>query len=291
MKFRHVGKYREEVLDEKQEHQPKTFAKRILQNFDHLLGIVKEKQPKILARYVENLEAQYDKLWMGKYLSLDEIDVVPLIGELVHLGVYPELAKYYLNYHFQLLKLPKGAKWATGKVEVTLREYLRSALVPRYTNIQVLTDILARDKAIQLFKHHITDYFQQRIANGEDRFQTLDELREDILQMETEDTGSVGVVGEVEDGKLITRKDSCHWDVALEDLSDRELKYLTCCYGDFVSVRTLNKCFKLTMEHTIARGDSYCSCVYYDTRITKDFTHPSKEFFDSIWPLAGKEEN
>jgi hypothetical protein len=289
MKFTHVGKYREEVLDEKQEHQPKTFLERLLQNLDHLIGVVKEKQPKILARYVEYLDAQYNKLWMGKFLSLEDADVSPLIAELVHLGSYPQLARNYINYHFQLLKLPKEEKWKTEKVKITQRTYLRSALVPRYTNLQVLTDVIARAKAIKLFKHHIDEYVRWRVADLEERFQTLEELREDILQMEEEDTGSVGVVGEVEDGRLISRKDSCHWDVALEDLSDRELKYLVCCYGDFENVRMLNKRFKLAMEHTIARGDPYCSCVYYDTSITKDFKHPSKGFFDGIWPLADRE--
>ena len=39
--------------------------------------------------------------------------------------------------------------------------------------------------------------------------------------------------GEVEDGRVVIRKDSCPWDDAVDDITDRELKYLVCCYGDF----------------------------------------------------------
>lgn len=289
MKFTHVGKYRVEVLDEPQDHQPREFADRLLRNFDHLLGTVKEQQPQSLAEYVTNLEAHYSPLLKRKHLTLKKADVAPFIEELVHLRDFPQLARIFLNYHFQLLELPKGAKWNTEKTKVTQRAFLRSFLVLRYRNLQVLTETLPRDTAIQLFKGHIDDYVRWRLENQDDRFQTLEELRQDWLQMETEDTGSEGVVSEVEDGKLILRKECCHWDVALEDLTDRELKYITCCYGDFESVRTYNKSFALTMDHTIVRGDPYCSCVYYDTRITKELTHPSKEFFDSIWPLADRE--
>lgn len=234
------------------------------------------------------LEAQYKPLLTRKYLSLNAVDVSPLIADLVHLGVFPQLAGMYLNYHFQLLQLTKE-KWETEKIEVTLQTRLRSWLIPQYTNLQMLTDIITRDQAIQLFKHHITQYMRRRIADHDERFQTLEELREDFLQMEAKDTGVEGVVGEVEGGKLIWRRDCCHLDAALADLTDRELKYLVCCFGDFEGVRTFNKCLKLTMEHTIAAGDPYCDCVYYDTRITEDFTHPPKEFFDSIWPLPDRE--
>ncbi len=290
MKFRHVGKYREEVLDKKQEHQPKTFAVRLLQNLEHLLGVVKQKMPKILTQYMEYLSTRYKALWSGEYLSLKPADVSSLTTGLDHLSDYPQLARNYINYHFQLLQLPKETFWEIEKVEITQRTYLRSALVPRYTNLEVLTAVTNRTNAIELFKHHVIEYVKWRIADEEERFQTLEELRQDILSMETENTGSVGVVGEVEAGKLITRKDSCHWDVALHDLDDRELKYYVCCFGDFTNVRLLNKRFKLTMEHTIARGDPYCDCVYHDMRIAEDVEHPSREFFDSIWPLADKED-
>ncbi|MDO8124048.1 MAG: L-2-amino-thiazoline-4-carboxylic acid hydrolase, partial [Candidatus Hermodarchaeota archaeon] len=138
-------------------------------------------------------------------------------------------------------------------------------------------------------KHYINDYHRSRIDDLDDRFQSLEELREMLLKMG--EWGVVGNVGEVKDGKLIMRRDTCLHHALLADIPDEELKFLTCCYGDYEGVRGFNKHFKLTMEHTLVAGDSYCDCVYYDTRLTKDFTHPSKEFFDSIWPLADNKKN
>ncbi|MFX0079031.1 MAG: L-2-amino-thiazoline-4-carboxylic acid hydrolase [Candidatus Hermodarchaeota archaeon] len=285
MNFTHVGKCRPEILDEKiEEYQPKEFAELRLKSFDHLLGVVKTQQPEILVEYVSNLEARYQQLVKSDYLTLRAADVSPLLTELTQLREHPKLARLYLNYNYQLLQLAKKTKWKTAKVKIILRTFMRARYIPIYTNLQVLTETFPRAKAIQLFKHHINDYIQCRIADLDDRFKTLEELREMLLKME--EWGVVGNVGEVKDGKLIMRRDTCLHHALLADIPDEELKFLTCCYGDYEGVRGFNKHFKLTMSGTLVAGDPYCDCVYYDTRITKDFTHPPKAFFESIWPLA-----
>jgi hypothetical protein len=284
MKFIQAGEFRPEFLDKLQEHKPVEFAPRLLRNFDHLLGTVGEQKPKILSKYVANLERRYQQLVKTDFLSLRGIEVASLIAPLVHLREFPSLAATFTNYHFQLLKLPEEDDWETEKIEITHGTFLRSALIPQYINLEVLTETVDRDEAIQIFKHNVTLYVRERIADQEERFQTLEELREDSFKTDPENPIWLRVVGEVEDGRLIIRKDCCYWAIALEDLPDPELKYMVCCYGDFESVKTANKRFKLTMEHTIVKGDPYCDCVYYDTRITKHFFHPPKEFFDSISP-------
>ena len=288
MKFTHVGECRPEIMDEKtQEYQPQELAERLLQSFNHLLGVIKAQQPKKVADYVANLETRYQQLITDEYLSLQEAEVSPIIAELDHLREYPLIARLLPNYQFQLMQLAKKTQWKIVKVTVTLRTFMRARYMPIYTNLQILTETLPRESAIQLFKDFINDYMRLRVADLDDRFETLEELREMLLGMG--DWGVVGNVGEVEDGKLIMRRDTCLHHALLEDVPDEELKFLTCCYGDYEGVRSFNKHFKLTMHHTLVNADPYCDCVYYDTRITKDFTHPSKEFFDDIWPLADKE--
>jgi len=277
-------------MDEKiEEYQPLEFAVLRLGRFDHLLGVVKAQQPDILVEYLANLDVRYQQLVKSDYLALKDSDVSPLITKLTRLGEHSQLARLFINYNFQLLQLAKETKWKTAKVKIILRTFMRARYIPIYTNLQVLTETLPREKAIQLFKHYINDYHRSRIDDLDDRFQSLEELREMLLKMG--EWGVVGNVGEVKDGKLIMRRDTCLHHALLEDIPDEELKFLTCCYGDYEGVRGFNKHFKLTMEHTLVAGDSYCDCVYYDTRLTKDFTHPSKEFFDSIWPLADNKKN
>jgi hypothetical protein len=290
MKFTHVEELRlEDILEKGQEHQPVEFAQSLLKNFDHLLGVIKEQKPIILDTYVTNLEARYQQLAKQDEFLLRNGDVVPLLTELIHLRDQAQLAKFFLNYHFQQLQLAKDTEWKRGKVEIPLRTFLCARYLPPYTYLQVLTETIPRDEAIQLFKDHINDYVRSRIAEKDDRYQTLEGLRDMLLKMG--EWGVIGNVSEVDEGKLISRRDTCLHEVALRDIPDQELKFLVCCFGDYEGVRSFNKHFKLTMKHTLVRGDPYCDCVYYDTRITTDFTHPPKNFFDSIWPLIEKNRN
>ena len=243
MKFTHVGECRPEIMDERiEEYQPLEHAERLLKSLDYFFGVVKTQQPKLLDEYVANLKTRYQQLVTSDYLSVGEADVSPLVVELTHLRKYPLLARLYLNYNFQLRQLDKKAKWKSAKVNVTLRILMRARYLPSYTNLQVLTETLPRDQAIQLFKDYINEYMQKRVADMDDRFQTLEELREMFLQMGQ--WGVVGNVSEVENGKLIMRRDTCLHDDLLQDIPDEELKFLTCCYGDYEGVRSFNKHFK-----------------------------------------------
>ena len=92
----------------------------------------------------------------------------------------------------------------------------------------------------------------------------------------------VMVRGMLQPGKYAYKNENCLWVEALADLPDAEIKYLICCYGDYASVKLHNKNFILTMEHTIAQGDPYCSRVIHDPRVDWDLRHPPKEFWDEF---------
>jgi hypothetical protein len=92
------------------------------------------------------------------------------------------------------------------------------------------------------------------------------------------------VHGMIADGKYAFRNDNCFWVGSLDDLSDSEIKYYICCYGDYESARNNHESIVLTMEHTIAKGNPYCSRVMHDTRVDYDLRHPPKEFWDNMWP-------
>ncbi|GAH04656.1 unnamed protein product, partial [marine sediment metagenome] len=57
-----------------------------------------------------------------------------------------------------------------------------------------------------------------------------------------------------------------------------------CCYGDYEKFKNYHDSIILTMEHTIAQGDPYCSRVLHDTRVDWDLHHPPKSFWDSMKP-------
>jgi hypothetical protein len=141
---------------------------------------------------------------------------------------------------------------------------------------------MERGKAINLYKKYTQLFMEDHLKNSEDKFETLEEWAEAGFKDDQENRGWFRIWGEVEDGTLVIRKDSCLWDEAIPEIEDRELKYLICCYGDFFSIKGENRNFALTMDHTIAAGDSYCDVVIHDIRVNDKLEHPPKSFFDNL---------
>ena len=201
---------------------------------------------------------------------------------------YKQLAINSLNYLLRLLELKSDADWLNN-VKVPKGNFYRSFLIPRYQNVRILSETIGREEAIRLYKIYRTEH--AKIATREDqrnRFDTLDDLRDDDFQEDLSDSnhGWVRIEGIVKNGKFVYRKDSCLYAEAMKDYPDNDFKFLAACYYDFEGTTIQwNKHFILTMDHAIAKGDPYCSCVVHDTRVDWDLTHPSKEYWDSIWPL------
>ena len=96
----------------------------------------------------------------------------------------------------------------------------------------------------------------------------------------------VTVRGLFDNGKYFYMNENCLWVEALPDIEDRELLYLICCYGDYQNAqRFYDQRIILTMEHTIAQGDLYCSRVLHDTHEDWDLRHPKNEFWDNLHKL------
>ncbi|MHA2374237.1 MAG: L-2-amino-thiazoline-4-carboxylic acid hydrolase, partial [Candidatus Thorarchaeota archaeon] len=190
-----------------------------------------------------------------------------------------------LNYYLQVLQPPESTDWMNDTVEVTHRNQLRAVLCPKYQNVRVLTETMDRGEAIELYKKYHDEFMREGRSTSENEYETLDDFAARWKQdSDEQNRGLIRVISEVKDGKLYLRKDTCLWNDAIEDLEDQELKYVVCCYGDFESPRLANKHFVLTMERTIIEGHTFCDSVFHDTRISKDLTHPSEDFFVSMEP-------
>ncbi|MHA1902602.1 MAG: L-2-amino-thiazoline-4-carboxylic acid hydrolase [Candidatus Thorarchaeota archaeon] len=284
MKFRKHGVPDPTALDLMREVQPMEFAKRSpLRRLDYLLGIIKKNKPKALTNFVINLQQRYEDLVEKDLVKKKAIDISSLIANFDLLKEFPKLASSNLNYYLHVLQPPEDADWDNETLEVSQRNELRAFLCPKYQNLLALTKTIDREEAIELYKIYHDKLMIEIKSQQEDRFESLQEL---ATQWNEEDAkknpGLVRVISNVEDGKLFLRKDTCLWNDALEDLEDLELKYYVCCYGDYQSIKHVNKHFVMTMAHTIVEGHAYCDCVFHDTRINKEINHPPKEFFENI---------
>lgn len=294
MKFYKLGEFQENVLERKVEIIPKEiFPRFVLNRLNYLIGFIREKSPDNVDQFVRSLEKRYQKLVRINHVSKKDINLRELIADKDNLSNLLPLVEAALNYYIQVLVLPKESNW-DGSVEVVNRNYHQAFLHPRYYNLLTLIETLGREDAIILWKRFFTQYI---IDNDrpprETPFVDLETLLANRIAAVDKDNPSEWVVihGMIADGKYAFRNDNCYWVDSLDDLPDSEIKYYVCCYGDYEGAKDHHESIVLTMEHTIAQGDPYCSRVMHDTRVDYDLRHPPKEFWDNMWPGKSKDNS
>ncbi len=287
MEFKEKGRYNPEALDYMEKVQPLEFAKLSpLRRLNYLLDVVENLRSDSLQEYIDILMKNYKEKIDVEYIDSSNPFLLEFLEDLDSLKNYPELATYNINFFLNILDLPQNNKWKVEKMEVPQANFLRSFLVPKYVNLKSLVKAVGREEGISIYKKYITSFLISIHKNQEDEIEDLRSLHQKFFEEEPKESESWVVIhSEPVNGKLVFRKDVCLWNESLSDLTDLEFKFLVCCYGDFQGIRSENSHFILTMDHTIAKGDPYCSCIVHDTRIDWKINHPPKEYWDNIWPL------
>ncbi len=281
MKFYKVGKLSDDALERKVEMNPKENASvNILSRLDYLIDFIGKKEPEKLGTFIESLT----EIYRSKLQSEKIVDFQDTITKFENLQSYPKLVQLCMMYYIQIINLQDDPEW-DDTIEVTNRSSLQSFLHPRYFNLQALINSLGREDAIKLWKQFFTNFIIDTRKPREKPFVDLETML--MERLESEDEGPqdwVVVRGMIGDGKYAFRNDNCLWVDSLDDLPDPEMKYYVCCYGDYEGARNMHPSIIMTMEHTIAQGDPYCSRVLHDTRIDYKLDHPPMEFWDNIKP-------
>ncbi len=249
---------------------------------DCLLDFVGEQGESIREEYVQRLKTKYQALLSGDTITERSLDLDNLIHDKPHLTQHRDLAHNVANYHLQSLGLPPDHDWQQASVEVPQRNMLRSVLVPAYLNLECLAQILGRETAFPLHKRFTTTYLLQRQVDQENQVESVDQIFADRNSADDEASDWVMVHGLLGDGKYAYKNENCLWVEALADFPKTDIKYHICCYGDYQGAKSWHQDFVLTMEHTIAQGDPYCSRVVHDTRINWQLEHPPKEFWEQM---------
>lgn len=284
MKKTTIGKLNPDALNKTIEIKPLERAeKEILKRLNYLLGYIEDKNPKIFENFVRNLTNQYQAIIQNDFISERKFELTALFSERKYLEMYPELTKLALNFYLQTLQFTEKSNWVKDKVKIKQGDSLRAFLLPRYYNLLSLIKAQGREEAINLYKQYITQYLIDRIPETENTFVDLTTMFEKRTQPTDEPSEWVIVCGLLNEGKYFYRNDNCLWVDALTDFPDSEIKYYICCYGDYEGARShYHSSIILTMEHTIAQGDKYCSRVLHDTRFDYDLRHPDKDFWDNL---------
>lgn len=283
MKFKEYGEFRTNL---EEEIIPRDLLERRISSIDYLLRFLKDKEEKILNKYVSNLSEKFQSLVAEEFIQINEMNIKEILEETEILKEFPEFIKDYFKLCLQLLEVKESID-LDKSIKLPERNFLRAYLIPRYYFLSVLTETIEREKAIEYYKEQMNQYCEENSSKFT-QVANLEDLREMYIK-QSEEGGIIRIIGEIEDGKLIVRKDSCTWYYAVKDLPDRELIYYAICYGDIPVTSAMNKNFALTRNYTIAEGFQYCDEVNHDTTISKKVEHPSKEFFDKMWPVKIRE--
>ena len=284
MRVVRTGQSNPNALDVLEEIDPLERATRSLGRLNYLLGFIEDREPEVFTDYVSSLTGKFQDLVEEEQLTNGTINYAEVLCDLPHLEANVNLAKSFLNLFLRTLRISEEALWEKGRVKVAIRDLLRLFLLPAYYDLQVLVETLGRQRAISLYKRFITHYLLDTRDPERARYDSLEILFEEITNPGKVPSDWVVVSALIADGKFAYRNDNCLWVEALEDLEDSELKYYVCCYGDYEKARNHHESIVLTMEHTIAQGDPYCSRVLHDTRVDWDLRHPPKEFWDNLSP-------
>lgn len=262
-----------------------------LKRLDYLLEFIDTNYQEKLLKYVENLANKFQEQLKEDFLEDKKSILADISKETKHLSKYPKLLENTLNLSLQLLKISKDINWMNDTVKVKQGDYFRSFLIPSYYYLLVLTETIGREEAIKLFKRYISHFLREQKTLSHIDYTTLEDLFEKRKKASQNPSDWVIVIGLSSNDKYYFRNDNCLWIEVLEDLPDSELKYYICCYGDYQNAYTYsNENTVLTMEHTIAQGNPYCSRVKHDIRYDWNLEHPPKEFFDRMWPVQDKQK-
>ncbi|MHA2167130.1 MAG: L-2-amino-thiazoline-4-carboxylic acid hydrolase [Candidatus Hodarchaeales archaeon] len=284
MKYVKVGEFQQEALDKPHELQPKEFfTKSHLERIDLLLTMVREEYPNKFQEYISDLLANYTSFLKRSNLKNYSIPTELLEGKNV-IKESTQLAELILNYYLSLLKITDNQDWIDGKIKTPQRNFYRAFLLPRYQNVKTLIKTLGREEGVKLYKKYVSMFFiHLGKTEREEEFTNLRDHYERASRQESTPSDWVTIRGLMDNGKYFYMNQNCLWVESLPEIEDKELMYLICCYGDYQSaLRYYNKHVILTMEHTIAQGDLYCSRMLHDTREDWDLRHPESEFWDKL---------
>jgi len=277
-----TGEFKEDVLERLVEINSLEVARGRFKRMNFLLGFVRDRYPEVFPKYLDNLLAKYRDLVEDKRRKANPASLDDLASKNLVMDEHIELARIALNYLLQILQLPAEAN--LGETTVVNKSYYQSWSHLCYHNLLVLTETIGRAEAIALYKRFVTSYYHEKRDPERETYDSVEALFAKRTSPQTALPDWVMVHTMLGDGKYAYRMDNCIFIQAQEDLPDSELKYYISCYGDYEKAKDFNDSFIMTMEHTIAKGDPYCSRLFHDTRVDWDLRHPPKSFWDSMKP-------
>ncbi len=253
-------------------------AESALLALDRLLVYLAEHKADVLDDFVTGLTSRYRSEVPN---SFDNFTSFKLSNKasLEMLTDVPDLAEACADLCLTLLNAPEGYAWKPQELELLQIDDVSARYIPRYYQAKLLTELMAREEAIQLLKNFYD--FSATTYRTVKRHETITSIYEEDVRRGTEEEGFIWISALLNEGKMAGRTDVCLLHEALKGFNDPELAYVIACHADSVAIQKMNENFLLTRSSTLMDGPFCESCVH-DTRVVSKIEHPSREFFEKL---------
>lgn len=278
-----VNHYKSEVTDPKRMENPIDVITENCDRLNRVLMYLSQLKPKRVNDYVIALEKRLRDEINGFHIDHTGLDFDEILTEYDQLNRYPDLRELMIQFVFHELQLLSNYEPESREIEVSLLHWLRSNNVFRYYRVKAIVDIMDRDEGIQLWK-------DMMYRANEDFFKNSDEeVYPPIKDITTgwkehgekgESTFELTVVS-YDDHKVALRFDSCPVFESVKHLEDREVAFLSYCWGGEPEQELNHWSRRKNTPQTLYQSD-YCVEFYWNNDVHPDAQPPSKKFWKVI---------
>lgn len=283
LKFEQYGK---EVENLKIKFNPFEFAEsNLFKKIDNIFGYIKRNRADIYSEFIKKLSSNKENLPKKKFFNNITTGIIERINQSEFLSENQDLVLRYLNAFLETQGITDKDYWQKKEIEIPAKNFVHSANNLSYLILSTLVEIIGKDEAVKLYKETVDNYVHVFDANQVNIFTDLEDMRQKFIRWtKNSPYGRVRLLSTVEKGQWMKICKNCEKVQNLDNLDklDGDLMYAISCYCHEPLAKMWNENFVLTLEQSIAKGDSFCSYVYHDKTIVDKIEHPSREFFEKI---------
>ena len=283
LKFEEYGK---EVDNLEIKFNPMDFAEsNLFKKISNILGYIKKNRADIYPEFIKRLTVSKVNLPKKKYFDNKTTKIMERISQSEILVENQELILRHLNAFIEAQGITYKEYFKNEEIKIPIKNFTHSANNLSYLYLSTLEGIIGKEEAIKLYKETVDNYVHVFDTNQVNFFTDLEDMRQKFIKwIENDPYGRVRLLSTVENGQWIKICKNCEKVQYLENLEelDGDFMYAISCYCHEPLAEMWNENFVLTLEHTIAKGDPFCSYVYHDKRIVEKIEHPPREYFEKI---------
>lgn len=276
-----VRAYRSYVEDSSLELPLSSLAPRLFSSLNSYLVFMAENCANIIDELTLRLLEKTRAATSSDLPTRDQDVVDRLMVDCSLAAQMPKLFEAHYDLLRDLLGVDQG-DWINGEtVALSQVRFIRVRYLPNFLKLQVMSDVMDRQQAIELMKQYL-DWMIEQSPSRPGAPQNLAELRERQIEFNLQEAGMDWISAVMGEHQYLNKVTVCRIQRILAEYGDSELMEVVACYPDFAMFRKTNDSFRLTRTQTLMTGGCCCDTCYHDVRFISNFTHPPLDVFASL---------